>query len=333
MKYKIHLLILFFGLFVNIMQGQITERLEGLPPLKDWFLSTGEWQNDPQLYIRELGSGQDTVVMLHGGWGGEHGGLIQSVASLKDQYRFIFYDQRGSLRSPFPDSLITFRHHINDLELLRKELKLNKFTLVAHSMGTVLASAYAQEYPDRIEQLILLAPAPLKNPIPEEDIALQQQAGEKHQAFMNRPEVQQEFTKYGLIKEDTPLSSRENTANFRINFSKRMLYDIRKWPKLSGGRAMYKGHVFGLTANSYPKEGWDYFEVFKKGGYPVNIIVGDHDFLDMGNQLIKKWTTGNTRLNLKIIENAGHIIWLDQPKLFETEVRNYLKSKRNQEKK
>ncbi len=42
---------------------------------------------------------------------------------LTDKYHFIFYDQRGSLRSPVPDSLISYENHIEDLELLRKELK------------------------------------------------------------------------------------------------------------------------------------------------------------------------------------------------------------------
>jgi len=42
---------------------------------KDWFLSTGNWQFDPQLYVCEFGSGKDTVVMLHGGWGGDYSGI------------------------------------------------------------------------------------------------------------------------------------------------------------------------------------------------------------------------------------------------------------------
>jgi hypothetical protein len=45
-----------------------------LPQMADWFLSTGDWQNDPQLYVREFGRGSERVVMLHGGWGAEHNG-------------------------------------------------------------------------------------------------------------------------------------------------------------------------------------------------------------------------------------------------------------------
>src|SRR5688500_18109892 len=74
-------------------------RAAPLPPLDDWFLSTGSWADDPQLYVREVGSGRP-VVMLHGGWGAEHAGLVEAIKGLESGFRFIFYDQRGSLRSP-----------------------------------------------------------------------------------------------------------------------------------------------------------------------------------------------------------------------------------------
>ena len=127
---------------------------------------------------------------------------------------FILYrtTRRGSLRSPFPDSLITFDNHIHDIELLRKELNLKKIILVGHSMGAVLASAYASKYPDRVRNLILLAPANLKNPIPDEEKKILEIQREKQQAFMNRPEINELLTKFELIREMPPLSSKENTA-------------------------------------------------------------------------------------------------------------------------
>lgn len=96
------LMIIAFGSFISMSQGQnlLNDQQEKLPYLRNWFLSTGDWEKDPQLYVLEFGSGTDTIVMLHGGWGGEHSGLINAVMDLRDQYHFIFYDQRGSLRSP-----------------------------------------------------------------------------------------------------------------------------------------------------------------------------------------------------------------------------------------
>src|SRR5687768_1976382 len=155
-----------------------------VPQSKDWFLSTGRWAEDPQLYVREVGHGSRTVVMLHGGWGAEHSGLVTAVRGLEDGRRFVLYDQRGSLRSPAPDESISFDRHVEDLELLRRELGLDRMVLVGHSMGAVLASAYATKYPTRIERLVLVSPAYLKNPIPESEQPLKHQGYLKSQAFL-----------------------------------------------------------------------------------------------------------------------------------------------------
>lgn len=92
-----------------------------------------------------------------------------------------------------------------------------------------------------------------------------------------------------------------------------------------GGRALYKGFVFELTSETYPKTGWDYVQEFKNRSYPVSIIIGDHDFLDFGNRLIQKWIKDMPQIKLSTIKNAGHMIWLDQPEAFEKELRRHLK--------
>lgn len=282
--------------------------------INQWFLSTGDWDNDPQIYVREIGTGAKPVIMLHGGWGAEHSGLVKAITELQNEFRFIFYEQRGSLRSPFPDSLISFNQHINDLELLRKELDLENMTIVGHSMGAVLASAYASKYPIRIKKLILVSPAHLKEPFPEEDKDIQHQQFLANQEFQNRVEVGQELQKHDLLRADSLLNSKEKTIKSRINFGKLMLYDISKWTELSNGKALYKGKVYNLTANTYPKNGWNYFATFKKQTYPIGIVIGDHDWLDFGNGLYKKWTKEVPRIKMTSIKNAGHMPWIDQPK-------------------
>ncbi len=282
--------------------------------INQWFLSTGDWEKDPQIYVREVGTGTEPVIMLHGGWGAEHNGLVKAITGLQNEFRFIFYEQRGSLRSPFPDSLISFEKHINDLELLRKELNLDKMTIVGHSMGAVLASAYASKYPKHIKKLVLLSPAHLKEPFPEEDKEIQHQQFLANKKFQNRIEISQEFEKYNLIRVDSLLNSRERTIKSRINFGKLMLYDISKWTKLNNGKALYKGKVYALTAETYPENGWNYFSEFKKHTYAISIIIGDHDWLDFGNGLHKKWTKEVPRIKMTSIKNAGHMPWIDQPK-------------------
>jgi proline iminopeptidase len=295
-----------------------------LPRLSDWFLSTGTWEKDPQLYVREVGSGSEPIVMLHGGWGAEHSGLITAVQGLEDQYRFVFYDQRGSLRSPSPDALISFDQHVDDLELLRQELNLDTMHVVGHSMGAILASAYASKYPGRIKQLTLVSPALLKNPLSDTDNDVLRRGQPALKVFIDRPEVIRELDKYALNRTDPPLSSREETIKFRINLYKRMLYDIGNWRALMGGRALFKSHVGDLTVKTYPKSGWNYVEEFGRRPYPVAIIVGDHDFIDFGNHLFKAWVQSVPRIDLTIIERAGHFPWVDQREAFTKALRRHL---------
>jgi len=329
MKYiKLVLATLLIGFNVIAATGQENQKNKATekntPQMVNWFLSTGDWENDPQLYVKEFGTGKDTVVMLHGGWGAEHSGLLKAVRGLENEYRFVFYEQRGSLRSPFPDSLITFRHHIDDLELLRKELKLEKMTLVGHSMGCVLASTYALEYPDRIKKLVLLAPAFLKQPFPDEDQPIKHQGYLKSMEFRNRPEVTLELEKYNLNRENPPLSSKEKTMRSRIKIAGLMLYDISKWNELNNGKAIFKSKVYTLTEKTYPKNGWDYYKEFDKRTYPVGIIAGSHDWLDFDGAITKAWIKDVPRIKLSMIQNAGHDLWIDWPKVLTKTLREHL---------
>ena len=291
----------------------ISENQYDTQEMKSWFLSTGNWETGPQIYVREFGTGTDTIVMLHGGWGAEHSGMVDMVMGLEKEYKFFVHEQRGSLLSPFPDSLITYDNHVEDVELLRKELGVHKLTLLGHSMGAVLASAYAKKYPGHIEKLVLVSPAFLRNPFPEKDLELLRNSQKAYDDFSERPEVDKELQRLNLLRESPKLSSKEETIKNRIGFANMMLYDIGKWHKLNNGKALYKGNVYGLTESTYPDKGWDFLEEFKEQSYPISVIIGDHDRFDMGNHIIRKWIAEVPRANFTSINNAGHLLWIDQP--------------------
>ena len=106
---------------------------------EQWLLPLEEYPaNQPQaadcrIFVRETGEGP-TVVMLHGGWGGEHGSLLPGLLPLAEDARLVFYDQRGSLRSPC-DELPTAADHVADLERLREVLSEKRIVLLGHSKG------------------------------------------------------------------------------------------------------------------------------------------------------------------------------------------------------
>ena len=84
------------------------------------------------------------LLVLHGGPGASHDYLLPQMLALADDYRLIFYDQRGSGRSRSDDhSPITWQTHVTDLATLVHELSLEPLTLVGYSWGGLLALLYS----------------------------------------------------------------------------------------------------------------------------------------------------------------------------------------------
>lgn len=114
-----------------------------------------------RLYTRRIGGGPP-VVVLHGGPGAHHDYLLPQYDLLARRRMLLYYDQRGGGRSPIArDMHAGWHEHVADLETLREQWRLDRVTLLGYSWGGLLAVLYALEYPDRIERLALVCPAPV----------------------------------------------------------------------------------------------------------------------------------------------------------------------------
>ncbi len=79
---------------------------------------------------------------------------------LEDHYEFIFIDSRHFVPdcNPTQEQLETFNLATlsNDLEKVRRQLNLNKFNLVGHSVHGQIALDYATKYPENVNGLIII---------------------------------------------------------------------------------------------------------------------------------------------------------------------------------
>src|ERR1700744_3876966 len=171
-----------------------------------WYLPTED--NKARLFVEEIGSASaPPVVVLHGGWGAEHS-YLEPVLKLHagTAHRFVLYDQRGSLLSPVADAHeLTVQQQIDDLDLLRRTLGIEKITLFAHSMGTYLAMAYSHSHPDHVRALILTGTLPARTP--EGGAAAFWNAANAYgQSLMERPAVAQQL--HALEESHDPNASR-----------------------------------------------------------------------------------------------------------------------------
>lgn len=105
--------------------------------------------------------GTDAVplVLLHGG-PGMPAYYLEPLEALADERRVIVYDQAGCGRSDVPDdpAVWTLDGMVADLDLLVTGLGLERFHLLGHSWGGLLALAYSAAHPDTVASLVLASP-------------------------------------------------------------------------------------------------------------------------------------------------------------------------------
>lgn len=110
-----------------------------------------------ETHYETFGQGEP-ILIINGGPGFNSEGfafIAQEIADLG--YKTIIYDQRGTGGSKLNvvnSETITIYLMVQDIEDLRKKLKIEKWVVFGHSFGGILATHYAAKYPKRIKKLI-----------------------------------------------------------------------------------------------------------------------------------------------------------------------------------
>ena len=278
----------------------------------EWYMKTPDGCS---VFVQEYGRGKDTIVVLHGGWGAEHSYLLNAMAGLEDKYYMVFYDQRGSLRSDCPDSLVSVQNHIQDLDQLRKELELEKLNLVGHSVGTTLAMAYLDAHPENVRGLVLVSTSAPRSPTTPEEKALIKKQRKAKKEWFTRPEVIAKIEELGLNKPLEDMTNKERSYYYRIHFAGANIYDMNKWKKDEGGFAYFDTSAGNSAKNSMPKD-YNYMPALANHDCPVWIIEGSHDFGPLTVDYHRLWTKNLNNIQIEEIDKAGHSIWIDRPNAF-----------------
>jgi proline iminopeptidase len=277
---KLFLLILFVGLNTAFAQ-------------KNFYITGAD---GTKLYVQEFGSG-NPLVILSGGPGLNAVYMDSVYRYLSSHYRCIVPDQRGtgkSIISPVDSQTLSMMNYINDLEALRKYLKLEQLTLVGHSWGGMLAMEYASRHPLQTQKLVLLGPGGptdkfftyfgdnIDMRLHEED---QREAAQLDS--LKKPDLKAIFPGYFFSRE-------------RALASKGMVTD-----EIHGQKG-----VNSLAIKNYVSTKTDRVNLLKNYKGEVHIIQGRQDPVDESTIYEIKEILPQSQIY--ILEKSGHFPWLEK---------------------
>lgn len=112
--------------------------------------------NGTEINVRIIGKGSP-IMVVHGGPGLNHSYFLPHFKKLASKHRLIFIDQRacGQSSGSLDSAQMSLDWFVKDMEAIRKELKLGKVSVLAHSWGGLLGMLYASRYPESIRSLII----------------------------------------------------------------------------------------------------------------------------------------------------------------------------------
>jgi proline iminopeptidase len=117
--------------------------------------------NGVKLHCIVSGRGPLLVVQAPG-WGIGSAYLRNGLAPVEDQFTLLFYDPRGSGKStrPTSETQMSTSDMVEDLEQMRRYWGLKSINVLGHSNGGSIALGYAERYPDHLEKLIVVNSCP-----------------------------------------------------------------------------------------------------------------------------------------------------------------------------
>jgi 3-oxoadipate enol-lactonase len=252
---------------------------------------------DGKLYYEMNGQGDETVILIHDGL--VHGEVWDNqFSTFIKKFRVVRYDRRGYGRSPKPEKTYS---NIEDLHQVFTFLKIDKAILIGMSAGGGLAIDFTLKHPDKVSSLVVVGAVVSGFGYSDHFLT---RGGRLEAADYTNPE---KLLKY-FVKEDPYEIAPQNkdvkeklwklmeAFPQNIDFSKNRLSDQPERPAIG---------------------------ILNEIQIPTLIVVGEFDIPDVFVHA-GAIESGIPFAQKVIIPNAGHLVPLEQPTIFNEQVLNFL---------
>lgn len=252
-----------------------------------------------EIYFKTIGKGEP-VIILHGGPGWYSEFDYDGLKKLSENFRLIFFDQRGSGNSQVkinPDTIV-LDNFLKDITTVINHFGYEQVNLLGISFGAVLSIKYAIENPEIITSISLLSPGGM-------NYTFRDSINETLNDRLNQDDLQdyQSITNNLLWKDS---SAKIASEQYRIIFRAYMFDKTRL--------NSFEFHMDDYTAQSHKIVGnylledmgeFDYYpELNKVDQKPVLIIRGDYDPVPVS--YVEKFMTYIPDTEYLELKNIGH---------------------------
>jgi pimeloyl-ACP methyl ester carboxylesterase len=243
-----------------------------------------------------------------------------SMKELEEEFTVLYFESRGAggTSRPSPDEMST-RVMGSDLDLLRIHLGQERLRLLGHSNGGAIVLAYAEDFPDKVEKLMLINSelqgfnsdnsatyAAARQDHPVYGPALRN----IHKLMQQPPSTDDEFAE--VLHSVLPYYMHDTNKTF-------LLADA-----LKGGSISIWNFVNQKRCDSVMK--FSAVEGLGKVQAQTLVINGRDDGVCSEAAARKVASELGSKAELVLIEEAGHVPWLEKPVEFFSAVTKFLRS-------
>jgi proline iminopeptidase len=269
---------------------------------------------DCNLYY-EIEGDSIPLVLIHGGPGGTHHSFHPWLSGAMKYFKVIYYDQRGCGLSDYEaGDGYSFEQAVDDLERLRKALKIEKWIVLGHSFGGALAQYYSIKYPENLLGQVLVGSVPMMN-----QDALN---GTRENDYLNESEINKKGEILNLF-----ISGDLTLAQYLYN------KDINgDWKRQNFLKPTFERQIQTATYDIISDMGvsadygeYNFEHAFDKCPIPTLIVEGEYDLIWLAEKssILK---TNHPNAKLVVFENSGHNVYSDEPENFIEVTNNWGKS-------
>ena len=248
--------------------------------------------NGKRLRAQKFGSGPKAIIFVHGlgGTTSYYTPILKDLGLDKEdqsQYTCLLFDLEGHGLSPTKaTSKVSIQSYADDIQGLIDVLEIpirNGVTIIAHSMGCLVAELYASENSKTIDQLILIGPPPCPLPAGGADASIKRAAAVRAEGMRN------------VATTVVTAGTSEKTKSHRpLSFTAAHMSLLAQDPE---------GYAKGCTALAGAKELHIDFEQLGKG-LKTLIITGEEDKVSPPAHVEK--LAKSMGADAKILREVGH---------------------------